>query len=496
LGLYKSKFKRAKKAANLSEYSKMYNDLKTANEEYINIFQTLVDSIPSPIFFKDNKGVYKACNDAFVNFLGYSKKEIIGHTAYNVSPKEYADVYHNADLELMNNKEKQVYETQVRHSDGTSHEVIFAKNTLINSNGKVYGLVGVMFDITDRKKSEKRANRLLLVKEAMLEVSHAVLRIDNVCQLFSLILDKAIESMENATMGSVLLVDSKEYLKVAAFKGYEEEKAKRFHIRLKDSFIWKKMNGSITRSVIINDVDKIENQVFSEILKENEKFKTRSVICAPIAIEDKLYGIISIDSSENNVFDDTDLEIMEYLKNQVEISITKHKLYEEIIYLSRHDKLTGMYNRSFFEELSFNIMKRSVENNKSFTFIMFDLDGLKRINDRYGHLAGDIYIKTIASHLAKRIRSTDIIGRVGGDEFTAVCLEGNEEILKHRFDRLLKELKETAMDFEGNKIICSFSYGIASFPQDGTDIREMVKIADARMYEHKKRRNQYKDEEI
>ena len=486
MSLYKDKFKRAKKAVNIGEYRKfnrMYEDIKLINEEYTNIFQTLIDSIPSPIFFKDNNGVYKACNDAFADFLGYSKREIIGHTSYDVSPKEFADVYHKADLELMNNKVRQIYETQVKHSDGSSHEVIFAKNTLINSEGKAYGLVGVMFDITDRKKAEKRANRLLRVKEAMLEISHVVLRIDNTNELFSLILEKAIECMENAEMGSVLLVDKKEYLKVAAFKGYEEEKAKRFCIRLKDSFVWKKSSGNIKNSVIINDVDKIENQVYFEILKDKERYKTKSVIAAPIIIEGSLYGIISIDSSKTNVFDDTDLEIMDYLKNQVEISITKHKLYEEIIYLSRHDKLTGLYNRCYFEEMIEKIIEKAIRDNGKFSLIMFDLDGLKKINDNYGHLAGDIYIKTISSSLVKSIRNNDVIGRVGGDEFVAICMEGNEETLNKRFSGLLKE---NTMDFEGNKITCSFSYGIASFPKDGTNIRDIAKTADARMYDHKK----------
>lgn len=490
MDLYKFKLKKNRRAININQlrkFNRIYKEAKLVNEEYLDIFQILIDSIPSPIFFKDDKGIYKACNDSFAEFLGYSKKKIIGYTAYDVSPIGFAEVYHKADLELMNQKGRQVYETQVKHSDGTNHDVIFAKNTLINTKGKIYGLVGVMFDITERKKSEKRVNRLLKVKEAMLEVSHAISRIDSINMLYSLILDKAIESIENSSKGSVLLIDKNENLKIAAYKGYKEEYAKKFYIKLKDSFIWKKTNGNIKSSVIINDIDKIKDEVYSEILKQDEEHKTKSVICAPITIEERLYGIISIDSIETNVFDDTDLEIMNYLSNQVEISIIKHKLYEDIIYLSRHDKLTGLYNRSYFEEIFYTTLKRSVENNERFSLIMFDLDGLKIINDKYGHLAGDKYIKTAACYLSKSIRNTDILGRVGGDEFSAICLESKDEVLRKRFDALLEELRQSPIDFEGNKIICSFSYGIASFTKDGINPRDIIKIADERMYEHKKR---------
>mgnify|MGYP001098177670 CR=1 FL=1 len=114
-------------------------------------FQTLLETIPSPIFFKDTEGRYLGCNEAFAAYLGRPRESIIGKTVYDIAPPELADIYRSHDQELFEHPGVQVYASQVRFADGSLRDVQFHKATFNGSDGHLGGLVGVLFDVSDRK---------------------------------------------------------------------------------------------------------------------------------------------------------------------------------------------------------------------------------------------------------------------------------------------------------------------------------------------------------
>ena len=126
-----------------------------ALHENLRFLQHLIDTIPNPIFYKDRNCIYQGCNLAFEEYLGLSKREIIGKSVYDVAPQDLADKYNEMDLALLNAPGVQVYESAVMYSDGIKHDVIFYKATYTNADGIVSGLVGVMLDITSRKQAEE-----------------------------------------------------------------------------------------------------------------------------------------------------------------------------------------------------------------------------------------------------------------------------------------------------------------------------------------------------
>lgn len=446
----------------------------------LNFLQTLMDAIPNPIYSKDELGRYNHCNSAFTEFLGISKEEFVGNTAYEVFENNLAENYSESDKNLIEKRGTQVYESKLLHDDGTYHDVIFNKSVVISEGENVKGLVGVIIDITEQKRNREKINKLLKLKESMLKIGYSINEISNINDLLQLILDEVIDCVDERSCGSVLLLQEDKSLKIAASRGYDLEDVKKFTISLDEA--WCTNGEIINKAVIFNDIHQID---VVSMLDTAEGDKIKSAMSSPIIIDNKFYGFLNIDSIYSNIFDEGDLELMEYMGSQASIAISKHKLYEEILYLSRHDKLTNVYNRNYFEQLLYDDIHNDNTDEKEFYVVVFDLNGLKFVNDNYGHLAGDELIKTFSRGVTGLTGECDIIGRFGGDEFVGVYYNVDSQIIINKFEELIEKFKDNPIVFEENKITCSFSYGIAQFPRDGRNFDELIKIADDCMYKYK-----------
>lgn len=123
-------------------------------QEQLLFLQTLIDTIPSPIFYKDRQGRYLGYNRAFEDSIGLTRDQLIGKSVYDVAPRDLADKYHEMDEALFTNPGNQVYDSSVVYANGSRHDVIFTKATFTGKDGTVAGLVGVMLDVTERKRVE------------------------------------------------------------------------------------------------------------------------------------------------------------------------------------------------------------------------------------------------------------------------------------------------------------------------------------------------------
>lgn len=123
-------------------------------EQQAAFLATLLDTIPSPVFYKDADGVYLGCNRAFEEYLGRPRGEIIGEGAASTGPADITDMYARKDRELLENPGRQTYEWKVQGADGTTRDVLFNKATFAGPNGDIGGIIGVMLDISERKATE------------------------------------------------------------------------------------------------------------------------------------------------------------------------------------------------------------------------------------------------------------------------------------------------------------------------------------------------------
>lgn len=137
-------------------------------------YQKIIDALPIPIFYRDLKGVYQMCNKAHEKFTGKDKADIIGKSIFELHSKETAEIYFQRDHELQVNQGEQIYETQMRHKDGSTHNVVLNKAVIRNNDNDIIGIVGSIHDITELKRTQKR---LEMAQESMEVSSHMLHKI-------------------------------------------------------------------------------------------------------------------------------------------------------------------------------------------------------------------------------------------------------------------------------------------------------------------------------
>lgn len=323
--------------------------------------------------------------------------------------------------------------------------------------------------------------RQISVFKTLSAVSQSIMDVEDLLQFFNLVLEKTLEFIFKANIGAVLLKDDHDIVHMVARNGYSQEEADAFSFKLHESFFWIETGGNFDKPLIVNDLSKFE--YIKMLDSENEK-KVYSTISTPIFVDEELYGFINIDSTEKNAYTDQDAEIMVFMKSQIEIAIRNQMLLNQIRVLSRCDNLTGLSNRHFINQQVDDLIEK-IDGSQLFALVIFDIDGLKTVNDNYGHLTGDKIIASMANQLKKNSTDCDILGRLGGDEFIWIHPYVHEDEPQNKIDQMKIDFSNGCI-FEKEEVICvQFSYGIAYYPKEGTKVSELMKIADKRMYVNK-----------
>jgi diguanylate cyclase (GGDEF)-like protein len=195
------------------------------------------------------------------------------------------------------------------------------------------------------------------------------------------------------------------------------------------------------------------------------------------------HGIAERDAQLEVVRAALDQEIKKRILAEQELTQANARLRDQVV----HDGLTGLHNRRYLEESLGREESRARRSSQPFGVMMIDIDNFKRFNDTLGHAAGDAVLRAIGQYMLSAARGEDIVSRYGGEEFVLVMAPAPQGTVGERAEKLRREVQNLEIEYEGRRVgPITISVGIGMFPDHGESGQEVLRVADAALYQAKR----------
>ena len=407
------------------------------------LLRMLMDNIPDPIYFKDAQTRFMRINGAAARACGMNDpQQAIGKTSFDFFPLEHAQSALKDEQQILSTGQAIVGKEEcVTWPDCPSIWISTTKLPLRDEMGAVIGTFAISRDITEKKRVDIALKNSEEKYRAVIEQSaDGIVLFDENGLIFEW--NKAMENLTGLLKSEVMHrpMWTIEYQMVrdsrknpALYKQFQEKSRKALS------------SSSISSHMFDTEIQR-SNGIFRYVSITNFSVETSG---------GHLHGSIAHDITE---------------RKQAE---------EKLLYLSTHDTLTGLYNRTHFND---TLMQLNQVGNYPISVMMIDVDGMKRINDMLGHAAGDELLRRTAEVLMQVFRGDEVIARIGGDEFAVLLYKTSSEAARAVVERFRLKLCEHNGRNEGAPL--SLSMGIATALAYG-DLTQVIATADQRMYQDK-----------
>ena len=205
----------------------------------------------------------------------------------------------------------------------------------------------------------------------------------------------------------------------------------------------------------------------------------RSGVSLPLSYQDELLGVLTLESRRDQAFSSQDVLTLKTLADQLSIALRNARAFQNALEEAITDGLTGLKTHRYFMEALERELGRAQRSGHPFAVIMMDLDRFKLVNDQHGHLEGDRVLRLVAKLLNDQLRQSSVLARYGGDEFSLLLPDTNEEQAQYAAERLRKIIEKEPLLAKHH---VTASFGVAVYPQHGATHKQILQVADTGMY--------------
>jgi diguanylate cyclase (GGDEF)-like protein len=372
--------------------------------------------------------------------------------------------------------------------DGTEIPVEYSGAPIKGDKGEIIGVVVVFHDITKRKQMEdslKRRNYELVVLNRMNDLFQTCYTEE---EAYNVVVSVCKELFPLDSGALYMMDDSQTVLNLVASWGGPPSKKQTF--RVDDCWSLRHDKAYL-----------VEEPNTESLCPHLHSSPDNGYLCIPIRTSDQILGVLNLRfGSCESGYSDEECKRMITSRQMVITRVTEHyalflvnlRLRETLRIEAIRDPLTNLYNRRYMEASLKREVQRAKRHNTSVGIIILDIDHFKRLNDTYGHEAGDVVLRELGALFQRHIRSEDIACRYGGEEFLLIMPEAPLEIIRHRAEELRIIVKDLLrIRWQKQTLAITVSLGVAAFPNHGYSVKNIVNAADAALYQAKSRgRNQ------
>jgi len=451
----------------ITDRKKTREELRKSQQEFASLFK----NNPEALIYLDEKGIILDANLRFCELFGYALKEIIGRNIDDGMIHASDKMEEGKKLSIKGLEGYLNYETIRKKKDGTLFPVSISA-TPLEIDGQAKREIGIYMDISERKLNE-------LLQQVLYNISKAANSPISLDQLYKTI-HKELGTIIDTTNFYIALVDGKE--DNIYFPYHQDEKDDDFPITKLST------TDNLTTYVIktgkplLNDNSQYEEMINQGILSPEGSTTPQSIwLGVPLKIKNKVIGAMAVQSyTHPDLYSKKDIKLMEFVSSQAANAIERKSTEERIKHLSFHDSLTGLYNRAYFEE---ELERYNFPRYYPLSIVMLDVNGLKIINDTFGHSEGDRLLQHFSQVLISVSRQGDILARIGGDEF-AIILPFTTSEEAHSF---CERIKKACQQDKIKPIYLRLNASLGHTTQEGEykDTNTLLKEADKKMYQDK-----------
>ena len=445
--------------------------------------QTMMDAIPTPVFQKDPAGRYRACNDAWCQFVGRTRDTIIGRTLGELLPGPHVELVDAQDRALLARPATDALEVKMPNASGELRELTVHKASYLADDGTIAGLVGVVFDITDHKHAEDRLEQTITLLDRRNRMARLQGEFGEVLQS-CVTLDEAYEAVAKylprllpGTSGVLYRIDA------AHARG--------------DKVVGWGPAGPAESTLTPNDCLAVRRGRARCVADSAAELNCHHVTtpppryaCLPLSAQGELIGLLHVqqEGAENAELFDTEAgwAALTSAGEHVGLALANLTLRETLREQATRDKLTGLYNRHYLNARFEQEFPRSQRKGAPLAVVMLDIDHFKRFNDTFGHAAGDHVLSELGNIIRGAGRKSDVACRYGGEEFLLFMPETTVEVALRRAEEIRETVKNVHLTWEGRALgAVTLSAGVAAYPEHGNDPATLLRCADQALYRAK-----------